>query len=177
MVFLKARALGVLRKVPSPEARRAVIASGLPVSVGIVAFTQLNVFREMVDRYLNANINEDPLGQLVLEFETWAREHAKTIVKGMPDQEQLDKMRPRWLGGESLRKIVETCGEESTDICTELYGYQLPWLFHSVAQNLDKLAEENRVEAVELSRFVTNPAVSVSRIRKARFLDVHNGYQ
>lgn len=196
--FLKARAAGVLRKVPSPDARRAVIASGLPLSVGIVAFSQLNVFREMVDRYLNADINEDPLGGLVLEFETWARENAKIIVKGMPEQEQLDKIRPQWLGGGSLRKIIETCGDESTDICTELYGYQLPWLFHSVAQKLDKLAEESRVEALskvgllveiglpteaaakvflagvrsraaamELSRFVINPAASVSGIRKA----------
>lgn len=196
--FLKARVAGVLRKVPSPDARRAVIASGLPLSVGIVAFNQLNIFREMVDRYLNADINEDPLGALVLEFETWARENARTIVKEMPKQGQLDKIRPQWLGGGSLRRIIETCGGESTDICTELYGYQLPWLFHSVAQKLDKLAEEDRVEALsrvgllveiglpteaaakvflagvrsraaamELSRFVIDPAASVSRIRKA----------
>lgn len=196
--FLKARAAGVLNKVPSPDARRAVIASGLPLSVGIVAFNQLNVFREMVDRYLNADSNEDPLGILVLEFETWARENAKTIVKEMPDQDQLDKIRPQWLGGGSLRQIVETCGEESTDICTDLYGYQLSWLIHSVAQKLDKLAEQNRVEAlsivgllvelglpteaaakvflagvrsraaaVELSDFVANPAVSITRLRNA----------
>ena len=102
----------------------------------------------MVDRYLNTDINEDALGRLVLEFEAWAREHAKTIVKGMPEQEQLNKIRPQWLGGGSLRKIVEMCGNKSTDICTELYGYQLPWLFHSVAQKFDKLVEENRVEAL-----------------------------
>ena len=146
--FLKARAAGVLHKVPSPDARRAVIASGLPLSVGIVAFNQLNVFREMVDRYLNADTNEDALGGLVLEFETWARENAKTIVKEMPGQEQLDKIRPQWLVGGSLQKIIETCGDESTDICTNLYGYQLPWLFHSIAQKLDKSVEENRVEAL-----------------------------
>lgn len=146
--FLKARAAGVLHKIPSPNARRAVIASGLPLSVGITAFNQLNVFREMVDRYLNDITNEDALGGLVLEFETWARENAKTIVKEMPGQEQLDKIRPQWLVGGSLQKIVETCGDESTDICTNLYGYQLPWLFHSIAQKLDKSVEENRVEAL-----------------------------
>ncbi len=198
LVFLKARVAGVLHKVASPDARRAVIASGLPLSVGIVTFNQLNVFREMVDRYLNAGTNEDALSDLVLEFEAWARENANSIVNGMPDQEQLNKIRPQWLGGSSLRKIVETCGDESTNICTELYGYQLPWLFHSVAQQLDKLAEENRVEvlskvgllvelglpteaaakvflagvrsrtaAIELSRFVINPAASITEIRKA----------
>jgi hypothetical protein len=148
IAFLKARAVGVLHKVQSPEARRAVISSGLPVSIGIVAFTQLNVFREMVDRYLNANVDENPLGQLVLEFETWAREYAKTIVRGMPEKEQLDIIRPQWLGGDSLRNIIDTCGDGATDICTELYGYQLPWLFHSIAQKLDKVAEVNRVEAL-----------------------------
>jgi hypothetical protein len=144
--FLKARAAGVLHKVPSPDARRAVIASGLPLSVGIAAFNHLDFFREIVDRYLNAEANVDALSGLVFEFETWARENAKNLFEEMPNQEKLNKIRPQWLGGGSLRQIVETCGDESTDICTELYGYQLPWLFHAVAQKLDKLAEENRVE-------------------------------
>jgi hypothetical protein len=146
--FLKARASGVLRKVPLPAARRAVIASGLPLSVGIVAFNQLNVFREMVDRYLNADITEESLGVLVLEFETWARANAKTIVEGMPDQELLDRIRPQWLAGASLRQIIDNCGDNSTDICVDLYGYQLPWLFHSIAQKLDKQAEETRIETL-----------------------------
>jgi len=196
--FLKARVKGVLVKVPTSEARRAVIASGLPLSVGVVAFDQLDVFRRMVDRYLASEQTEAALGVLVLEFETWGRQHAKTIVEEIPEQVTLDKIRPQWLEGATLRKIIETCGDESTDICTGLYGYQLPWLFHSVAQKLDKLSEENRVEAlakvgllvelglpseaaakvflagvrsraaaVELSRYVTNPAASVSRIRNA----------
>jgi hypothetical protein len=196
--FLKARVKGVLLKVPTSEARRAVIASGLPLSVGVVAFDQLNEFRGMVDRYLASEQTEEALGVLVLEFETWGRQHAKTIVEEIPEQVTLDMIRPQWLEGASLRKIIETCGDESTDICTELYGYQLPWLFHSVAQKLDKQTEENRVEAlakvgllvelglpteaaakvflagvrsraaaVELSRFLTDPAASVSRIRNA----------
>jgi hypothetical protein len=196
--FLKARVKGVLLKVPTIEARRAIIASGLPLSVGVIGFDQLDVFRGLVDRYLASEQTEGALGVLVLEFETWGRKHAKTIVEEIPEQVTLDKIRPQWLEGVSLRKIIEMCGDESTDICTELYGYQLPWLFHSVAQKLDKQSEENRVEALakvgllvelglpseaaakvflagvrsraaalELSRFVTNPAASVSRIRNA----------
>lgn len=198
MNFLKSRAAGVLHKVHSPEARRAVIASGLPLSVGIAAFHQLDIFREMVDRYLNPNFIEDPLGALVLEFETWARQNAKAIIEKMPESEKLEIIRPLWLYGDSLRKISETCGDDALNICTEFYGYQLPWLFHSVAQKLDKTIENERVEAlakigllvelglpteaaakvylagvrsrvaaVELSHFVTNPAASVSRIRRA----------
>ena len=198
IAFLKARTSGVLRKVPSPEARRSVIASGLPLSVGIVAFNDLDVFREMVDRYLNADVGADSLGGLVLEFETWARQHAKAIVESIPKQQRLDEIRPQWLAGGSLRKIIEMSGEDAADICTELYGYQLPWLLHSIAQKLDKAVEENRIEAlakvgllvelglpteaaakvflagvrsrtaaVDLSRFVRDSSVSVSKIRRA----------
>jgi hypothetical protein len=148
MNFLKARAAGVQRKVSSPEARRAIISSGLPLSVGLLAFNQLDYFREMVDRYLASETDSYALDRLVVEFETWARQYALIIVEEIPEQEQLDKIRPQWLCGGSLRKIVETCGDDAKGICTGLYGYQLPWLFHSVAQKIDKLTEEKRVEAL-----------------------------
>lgn len=145
--FLKARAEGVLRKTP-PEARRAIIASGLPLSVGLATFSQLSVFREMVDRYLNSDFDEAALNTFVLEFESWARGNATSIVEAMPSEERLGAIRPQWLRGDSLRAIVETSGTEATDICSDLYGYKLPWLFHAVAQNLDKGGEENRIEAL-----------------------------
>lgn len=145
--FLKARAEGVLRKTPH-EARRAIIASGLPLSVGLAAFSQLNVFRGMVDRYLNSDFDEAALNAFVLEFESWARENATTIVEAMPSEERLAAIRPQWLRGDSLRAIVETSGAEATDVCSDFYGYKLPWLFHAVAQKLDKGAEENRIGAL-----------------------------
>lgn len=145
--FLKARAEGVLHKTP-PEARRAIIASGLPLSAGLATFNQLGVFREMVDRYLNSDLDDAALNAFVLEFESWARENAVSIVEAMPSEEILAAIRPQWLRGDSLRAIVETSGAEATDICSDLYGYKLPWLFHAVAQNLDKGTEEPRIEAL-----------------------------
>jgi hypothetical protein len=145
--FLKARAEGVLRKTP-PAARQSIIASGLPLSVGLKAFNQLDAFREMVDRYLNSDLGEASFDALVLEFESWARENAESIVEEMPSEELLAAIRPQWLKGESLRTIVETSGAEATSICSDLYGYKLPWLFHAVAQKLDKDAEEDRIEAL-----------------------------
>lgn len=146
--FLKARAIGVLRKVPTPEARRAIVASGLPLSVGITAFDQLDTFREMVDRYLDDESSPGALPGLIKEFETWARENAKSIVTDIPGAELLDNVRPGWLAGESLHSLVKSCGDETPYICTQLYGYQLPWLIHSVAQKLHKTDEELRVKAL-----------------------------
>jgi len=148
--FVKARTIGVLNKVPSSAARRAIVASGLPLSVGVVAFSQLDIFREIVDRFLDAESNEAALNSIVKEFESWARENATAIIEKMPNQELLDNIRPFWLGGISLHDIVEIHGEECTDICTQLYGFSLPWLFHSIAQKLDKSTEENRIAALSM---------------------------
>jgi hypothetical protein len=145
--FLRARVEGVLRKTP-PSARRTVIASGLPLSVGLAAFSQLNAFREMVDRYLDSGFSENSLNSFVLEFESWARANAANLVEKMPSEEVLASIRPQWLSGVSLRLIIETYGVEATGICTDLYGYQLPWLFHAIAQKLDKMTEVNRIEAL-----------------------------
>lgn len=145
--FLRARAEGVLRKTP-PAARRAVIASGLPLSVGLAAFNQLSAFREMADRYLHSDFDEAALNAFVLEIESWARENAASIVEAMPREEVLAAIRRQWLRGDSLRAIVEASGAEATGICSDLYGYKLPWLFHAVAQKLDKETEEHRIEAL-----------------------------
>jgi len=146
--FLRARAAGVQRKISSPQARRAVISSGLPLSVGIEAYNQLGFFRSEVDRYLNAEGSEESLLELVSKFESWARLHAKNIVQTMPELGLLDQIRPRWLRGDALIKINQESGEAATVVCTDFYGYQLSWIFHSVAQKLDKETESSRVEAL-----------------------------
>lgn len=146
IIFLQARTKGVLAKVPA-NARRAVVASGLPVSVGVQAFAHLDVFREMIDRYLAGGQTIELLYIVVAGFEQWAREYATTIIEVMPAPETLDQIRPQWLGGVALRTIIDACGDETKEICADYYGYKLSWLFHSVAQKLDKELEEARVEA------------------------------
>jgi hypothetical protein len=197
LTFLRARAKGVLVRVPA-NARSAVVASGLPVSVGVQAFAHLDVFRAMIDRYLAAGQTLESLYILVAEFEQWSRQYAATIMEDMPAPEALNQIRQQWLSGVALRTIVEVCGDEARDTCADCYGYKLSWLFHSIAQKLDKVLEEARVEAlttvslllelglpteaaskvflagvrsrtsaVELGKFVRNPKVGVSKLRKA----------
>ncbi len=146
--FLKARTTGVLNKVQSSAAKRAIVASGLPLSVGVVAFSQLDNFREIVDRFLDTGSNKEALNSIVKEFESWARENAMVITEKMPNQELLDNIRPLWLDGVSLHDIVEIYGEECANICTQFYGYNLPWLFHAISQKLDKITEDKRIEAL-----------------------------
>ena len=148
--FVKARITSVLKEVPTIPARRAIVASGLPLSVGKAAFYDLDEFRTIIDTYLSAGNGSASLTELVLQFENWARNNANAICDSIPDQELLDAIRPLWLSGTPFLEITERCGEHSLEICTNFYGYELSWLFHAVAQKLDREAEEQRVEALSL---------------------------
>ncbi len=148
--LLKARVMGVLKEVPDIPARRAIVASGLPLSVGKAAFRDLQDFREIIDTYLVGDQAFASLNDLVLQFENWARINARAICDTIPKQIILDVIRPHWLGGTPLYEISEKCGKDALKICTGFYGYELSWLFHAVAQKLDGEVEEERVEALSL---------------------------
>ena len=148
--FLKARVTSVLDEVPTAPSRRAIVASGLPLSVGKAAFDDLEEFRAIIDAYLSADNGSDSLAELVLQFENWAKINANAICNSIPDQELLDAIRPLWLGGTPLLEITEKCEKNALKICTDFYGYELSWLFHAVAQKLDHEVEEQRVEALSL---------------------------
>lgn len=148
--FLKARVQSILKEVPAAPSRHAIVASGLPLSVGKAAFHDLDEFRRIIDLYLSEDNDSTTLNELVFQFENWVRVNAYTICDIVPDQELLDAIRPMWLSGIPLLEITESCGGDSLTICTDFYGYDLSWLFHAIAQKLDYELEEQRIEALSL---------------------------
>lgn len=147
--FLEARANGVLLMTP-PSARGAIVASGLPLSVGLAAFNQLDIFRELVDQYLNSEATSDSLNRLVEGFELWALENALSLIGDVPSLEALSSIRSQWLAGLPMIQVIETSGAIATDVCSDFYGYKLPWLLHAVAQKLDKTTEEDRIDLLAM---------------------------
>ena len=148
--FLKARTAAILVEVPNAPARQAIISSSLPLSVGKNAFRDLEFFRQCTDAFLTSDQSHSEIVTLVSEFENWARDHAKPICSSIAPKEQLDLIRPKWLGVVSLIDIKESCGKNSLKICTDFYGCNLSWLFHAVAQQLSPETEEERRDALEL---------------------------
>ncbi|HEX4086930.1 MAG TPA: DEAD/DEAH box helicase [Chthoniobacteraceae bacterium] len=144
--FLKARTRSTLTRVPDPQQRKAIVASGLPYSVAIAALGQLPYFRKLIDWFLQTDQGAVAMGGVVTQLEKWARTSAVSVVRVMPDTACLDKVRPLWLNGTALREILKA-EEGAADVCKDLYGYQIPWLLHAIAQKLDKDAEEVRVKA------------------------------
>ena len=148
--LLKARTTAILRDFPDAPTRRAIISSGLPLSVGKLACRDLEFFRQCVDAYLASDQTDSAIEILVSEFENWARDHANSICRSIASMEILDLIRPQWLGGISLLAIRDSCEDDPLKVCTDFYGYELSWLLHAVAQNLDPETEELRREALSL---------------------------
>ena len=149
--FLQARTNGILRELPTSPARKAIVASGLPLSVGKAALRDLDQFREMVDAALSEGTTDPAFLELAKKFEVWAKENATAICKSIPEEDLLDQIRPLWIDGVPLKDIKEACGKDSPKICTDFYGYELSWLCHAVAQKLDGEAEKERVDALTLT--------------------------
>ena len=147
ITFLKARMKSILIRVPNKGIRKSLVASGLPLSVAIKAYDSLNLFRTMVDEYLQSNASFASLNTIVQKIEVWTRENGFSITKKMPEEQALNNLRELWLDGVALRKIVEIESGAAT-ICKDFYGYQLPWIINAISQKFDKEIEKERVDAL-----------------------------
>jgi hypothetical protein len=146
LAFLRARANSALRRVSQP-ARKAVVSSGLPLSVALRALESLDVFRRIADSF-NAGPSTLPeLAAAVRGIEEWARNYASSVTGPMPAAAKLDAMRDGWLGGIGLHAL-SSADSDAPSISRELYGYQLPWIIHAASQQLRGANEPERADGL-----------------------------
>jgi hypothetical protein len=146
LAFLRARAESTLRRIAHP-ARRAVVSSGLPLSVALRAHESLGVFSKLADSYSTAQEAFPALVATVREIEEWARAHASGITGKIPEATRLDAIREGWLGGVGLRALTTADGD-ARGITRDLYGYQLPWIVHATSQQLRSANDADRADAL-----------------------------
>jgi len=145
--FLQARARYILKQIPDRTTRKAIVASGLPLSVALKAHENLDLFRVLADEYIQSDFTFISLTITVKRIESWARDNASSITEKMPDESALDKLRSLWLGGTGLRELIKQ-DSNATVICKDFYGYQLPWIIHAISQKFDKAVEKERISAL-----------------------------
>lgn len=138
--FLRARVGSALRRVPEPAIRKAIVSSGLPLSVAVRAQSDIDVFREAVNSYMQSGETLPALAAAVRKIEEWARTYAIPVVGAMPETSKLDTMREGWLGGVGLRSLSDI-DDDAMLISKKLYGYQLPWIIHAASQQLRSAGE------------------------------------
>ena len=143
--FLKARAASAVRRVPDPSTRKAIVSSGLPLSVAIRAHEDLEFFRGVADSFIQSDQSLSSLATTVRQIEEWVRTNASSITKTICEESRLGALREGWLGGIGLRELI-TRDDEANLICKDFYGYQLSWIIHAVSQTLQNTAEEERAE-------------------------------
>lgn len=145
--FLAARAESTLRRVEDPAVRKAVVSSGLPLSVALRAHIDLDAFREAADLFMASGETLAALVTAIQKIENWAREHGSSVTGNMPDSKKLDALRGLWLSGTGLRQL-SAIDNEAASICKDLYGYQLPWVIHATSQQLRSNGEDERSDAL-----------------------------
>jgi hypothetical protein len=133
--FLRARAESALRRVGEPATRKAVVSSGLPLSVALSSQSELDIFRRAANSFDEAAGSITALAAALREIEEWARINAASVTGRMPEVSRLDALREGWLSGIGLRALTEIDGQAAL-ISRELYGYQLPWIIHAASQQL-----------------------------------------
>ena len=144
--FLRARVDSTLTRVPG-SARKAVVSSGLPISVALRVSETLEVLRDVADSYLASDRTLPPLVDAVRSLENWARREAPSIVIDMPDIGTMDRIRDGWLGGVGLQ-LLTSMQPDASGISKDCYGYQLPWLTHACSQQLRSAGELERADAL-----------------------------
>jgi hypothetical protein len=134
LAFLRARAESAVRRVPQ-AARKAIVSSGLPLSVALRMHENTGVFKNIADSYTASSGALAALAVAVRAAEEWARVHAVALIEDMPDVGRLDAIRDGWLGGVGLQSL-NSLDPDANSISRELYGYQLPWIIHAASQQL-----------------------------------------
>jgi hypothetical protein len=146
LAFLRARASSALQRVSHPV-RKAVVSSGLPLSVALRVQESLDAFAGIADSYDAEGQVLPALAAAVRAIEEWSRAHASPVTDVMPDADKLDALREGWLGGIGLHEL-SSVDAEAQSIFRNLYGYQLPWIIHAASQQLRGAEEPQKADAL-----------------------------
>lgn len=156
--FLTARAKSLFKRIPDKADRKSITSSGLPLSIAILARRDIDYFRFLADIYLASDSSIEALNVVIKCIEDWARANAVSIVGNIPDESELDRLRDLWVSGVGLRELIEV-NPNASDICKDLFGYQLPWIINAISQKFNKDLEQERVEVFSKIALLTELGV------------------
>lgn len=146
--LIKARATGLLKRIPNRVNRKKLISSSIPISVSYLMLGEIDFFRNLGMTYVQSVGNEDDhiqiVDNIVRELEVWSNQKASHLMNFVPLQTVLDNIRRPWISGVTLASI--TMIENDAEIVSkDYYGYTLPWIIHAISQIFDREIDENLV--------------------------------
>ncbi len=139
--FIRTRAETILRTFPDSAERKAYVASGLPLSAAKNLYRDKNEFLQKAQEISAAEQSMQTIVDFILWLEEWARHNSTAVVENLPENEVMDLVRESWIAGRPMRNILERTNDADS-ICKNIYGYQIPWLIHAVAQQIRQMGYE-----------------------------------
>lgn len=168
--FLVARARAAVRRAPTSESRRAVVASSLPLRAALRVYGDLGTWTAWVDEYVAAASSREALATFVAHGEEWLGQHVPFLAdEAIPEPAVRSSLRQGWLDGKPLKDLAKK-HKKALSACRGFYGITLTWLLHAVSQELKAVGDEVRAEHVaEISLCVENglPSAHACRIQLA----------
>jgi hypothetical protein len=144
IAFVRARAQAAFRRVPTPEQRRAVVSSSLPLTVALRLYEAREFWQELLSDYVGTN-QIGALVELVKRVEQWFRANGAQLAADMPVDEVLDRVREGWLSGVPLRTLCEA-DRDAHEACRDFYGFTLTWVLHAVSQQFRAVGDEGAAD-------------------------------
>ena len=139
--FIKTRARQVLDDSPDSTQRKAYVSTGLPISAAKNVYLDREEFLQRAQVVADAERSTESIAEFIVWLEEWARAHAENVVEMLPENNVMDLVREPWLTGAPMRDILYQT-DEADSICKNIYGYQIPWLVHAIAQQIKQMGNE-----------------------------------
>lgn len=148
LTFFRTRTESVLRACPDVAARKAYVATGLPLTSARSTYDDREMFADRAKGLTDARLSIESIIDIVAWLEEWARENARSLVQGMGTAATMELVRTDWIRGVPMRDILAKA-DGLDAICRDVYGFQLPWLIHAASQQLRHMDNEDLSNALD----------------------------
>lgn len=151
--FLKARNKGIEAMLGDVENKRAYIRSGIPLRACTTLFELIEPINSFIDEYNSSDKSTQDLVELLKNIET--------LIITIPTFENvrekhldlINALRISWISGIPLKKIIEIDEKNASFVCSQYFGYKIPFLLNAIAKRMkDEMLEDE-------SNFISELAV------------------
>lgn len=136
--FFKARNKAVLKLAGSHENWKSYITSGIPLKSSLIIETHLNEILQVLNIYESSDQRHEDLIAFLKSTEEITKTFPSKHFKNGFSDDVIDLVRPLWISGKPMTEILKV-SSEGLDICTEYFGFTLPWAINAISRKLNDL--------------------------------------
>jgi hypothetical protein len=144
--FFKARNAGVINLAGDSDRWRSIVASGIPLRSGLIIEEYLDEILEIHEVYKATDQTPEDLSAFLFKAEQIAVRFPSEDFKVEHDLTDLNPVRLAWLSGRSLDEIIDL-ESGAQKICTQYFGFSLPWAINAIARKLSDFELTEEAEA------------------------------